>query len=109
MFHRSHLSSRPGRRSAGSMRSGREEAARTHTPSRPSTCDNKNIDWSKVNSYPIELCQQLVDYSVGDTGGILTPPRGQRFELVEENEAWTSSLSSFKQLTNFGFTCADVP
>ena len=53
MFHRSHLSSRPGRRSAGSMRSGREEAARTHTPSRPSTCDNKNIDcWSKVKILP---------------------------------------------------------
>ena len=33
----SDLSSLPGRRSAGSMRSGREEAARTQTPSRPST------------------------------------------------------------------------
>ena len=33
----SDLSSRPGLRSAGSMRSGREEAARTQTPSRPST------------------------------------------------------------------------
>ena len=33
----SDLSNRPGLRSAGSMRSGREEAARTQTPSRPST------------------------------------------------------------------------
>ena len=95
------LSSRPGRRRAASIRSGREDAARTYTPPRPSTpsssvksleswCrkEKKRETQQKLLACTTFISSNLVNYPVRYTCVVGSSFWRYCFELIKENNTW---------------------
>lgn len=106
MSHRTALSRRPGRSSAGSIRSGRLVAASTYTPSRPCAPSISVSIWFTTRSVtPVLSCPLLVSYERATRS---LPFGGDRIELVEEEHAGLGRTRALEQVAHALLRRADV-
>ena len=58
--------------------------------------------WLTLQSlHTIQLGEELIDHTVGHPRAVVAPPGGQRVKLIEEQDAWFSSLRSGMDKENY--------
>src|SRR5690606_21083070 len=56
----------------------------------------------------VHLGQHLIDYTISDTGGIMTTLWRDRVEFVKEQHTWLCATCTFKEITDGLLRCTDI-